>query len=478
MRHKFFIAVFILAIGIKRASSQNNDTVLSLKQCIDLALNNNLPVKQAGMDMESAEVNLKQAKANLLPDLNGNFNYGFNQGRTVDPITNGYINQHLTSSNAGLNSGIVLFNGLRLQNLIKQNKYSYEASKMDWQQTKDNLTLNVILAYLQVLNNEDLLDITKGQLEVIKKQVQRTEVLAKEGAIGSYQLTDLKGQQNSEEMAIINQENNVKQLRLALCQLMNIEYNSSIQLERDNTGSETLLSKYPSSSAEVFQSALDNFSAVKANNLRIKSTEKSIGVARSGYFPGIFFNANMSTSYSNLAQRFFPTSLVEVPTGDYVIINGNQNPVLTKMQNYTSQKIGYTRQFSNNLGTFAGFSMTIPLFNNFQVRNQVKQAKIRLKSSQLQSAVTNLQLQRDIEDAWLNMDASFDRYRVLLEQNQNYEESFRSAEIRFNNGVINAYEYLVAKNNLDQAKINLSQVKYEYIFRTKLLDFYSGKQLW
>lgn len=476
MKKKFFITTCILFIIIQSATAQNN--VYSLRQCVELALNNNITVKQEGLKVETAEVGLKQAKANLLPDLNGDFSYGFNKGRNVDPITNSYINQELTSSGVNLSSGIIIFNGLRLQNLIKQNKYTHEASKMDWQQIKDNFTLNVILAYLQVLSNEDMLDIAKGRLEVSSKQVERMEVLVKEGSAGNYQLTDLKGQQADESISIITRENQLKQSKLDLSRLMNIDYDPDMKLDRSSIETGNIISLYPTSSADVFKSALENLALVKANDLKIKSAERAVNVAKGNYYPSLSFYANLGSSYSSLAEKLNATNITEVSTGEYVIINGNQNPVLKQQQNYSSEKVRYFNQLSNNRGTFAGITMQIPLFNNFVVRNQVKLAKINLKNSEFTSENTNLELKRDIEETWLSMDASFNRYKALLGQELNYQESFRAAEIRFNTGVINAYEYLIAKNNLDQARINLAQMKYDYIFRTKLLDFYSGKQLW
>jgi outer membrane protein len=467
---KKVIAIVLIAFVSVSVKGQS----FTLKQCIEYALNHNLPVQQGELRMEAAEVNYKQAKANLLPNLNGNAGYGFNQGRNVDPITNSYINRQLTSSDVRLSSGIILFNGLRLQNLIKQTKYSYEASKMDWQQVKDNLTLNVILAYLQVLNNEDALSIAKNQLEVTKKQVERTQVLANEGAVGNYQLTDLRGQQANEEINIINIENNIQQSKLSLSQLMNLDYNPAMELVRTNNDS--LVMNYAMSAKEVTESSLENLALVKANELKIKSAEKTVKAASGNFYPTLSFNANMGSSYSSLARSLSATGQTEIATGDYVIINSTQNPVLRRQENYAASKVGYTTQLDNNRGTFAGFNLSIPLFNNFRVRNQVKLARIDKKNTELQSAITKLELKQSIEQEWLNMSSAFGRYKILLQQEKDFAESFRSAEIRFANGVINTYEFLVAKNNLDRTRANLTQAKYDYLFRTRLLDFYAGKQ--
>ena len=471
MRSRILNVVFLLMVI--EVSSQNGK--MTLKQCIETALTNNIEVKQAGLQADAAEVNLSQAKANRLPDLNGNFGYGFNQGRNVDPLTNSYINQQLTSSNVGLSSGVILFNGMRLQNLIKQNSLTHEASKMDLQQSKDNLTLNVILAYLQVLSNEDILTTAKAQADVTKKQVERMDVLVKEGAMANYLLADLKGQLGNEEISIISSENALQQSKLALCQLMNIDYNSGLQLEK--TDIEFPSSKYANNAADVYQTSLQNLALIKANELRIQSAEKGIKVSQSGFYPTLSLGANLGSSYSSLAQTLTPTTVTQEQTGSYVIISGNQNPVLRQQQNFSASKTGYTKQLNNNLGTFVGFNLQVPLFNSFQTKNRIKLSKINLSNTKLEADNAKIQLKQNIETAHLNMTTSFDRYKVLTEQVKNFEESFRAAEVRFNSGVINSAEYLISKNNLDRTKINLAQSKYEYLFRTKLLDYFQGKQV-
>ena len=464
------VLFFIVATFSVQLYSQDNK--MSLKQCIETGINNNIEVKQSGLQTEVAAINHQQAKSDLLPNLNGSFEYGFNKGRNVDPLTNSYINQQLKSSNIGLSSGVILFNGMRLQNLIKQNSLTYEASKMDLQQSKDNLTLNIILAYLQVLSNEDILVISKGQAEVTKKQVERMNVMVKEGAAGNYLLADLKGQLATEEISIINSANALEQVKLNLCQLMNIDYNPKLQLERDEAA--LSVTGYTTSSSDIYSTALQQFARIRANELRIKSAEKALKVSRSGFYPTISLNGNLYSSYSSLAETLTPTTTNEVPTGSYVVINGVQNPVLQQQQNYSSAKTAYPKQLNNNIGTYVGFNMRVPLFNSFQSRNQVRIADISLKNTVFESENSKTQLKREIEQAHLNMTASYDRYKVLAEQVKDFEESFRAAEVRFETGVINSSEYLISKNNLDRTKINLTQARYEYVFRTRMLDYFQG----
>ena len=464
-----YICLLVLLVSNLFASAQQ----LSLKQCIDTALKNNILVQQIGLQKQSAEINKQQAKMNLLPNVNGNWNYGFNFGRNVDPITNTFTTNQLSSSNVSASAGVVLFNGMRLQNLIQQTNFSYRAAEMDYKQGQDNLILNVILAYMQVIVGEDVLAVSKAQLLVTKKQIERMEVLVKEGSAGNFQLTDIKGQMANEEINIINLENSLQQSKLILCQLMNVNYDAAISLQRDAI----LLNDavYTQSSPEVIAAAFQYMALVKANEYRVKSAEKNIQVAKGVLYPTLSLSGAAGSSYSSLFNLFIPTGVTEINTGSYIKTGVMRTPVFAEQQNFNTSKVGYLTQMENNLGFFTGLSLQIPLFNNLQARNRIKLAKISFKNTQLDAENINYQLKQTIEQAWLNMNASFRRYKALEEQLSNFEESFRAAIVRFETGVINAAEFLIAKNNVDRSKINLLQSKYEYTFRTKLLDFYQGK---
>src|SRR5712675_1456942 len=227
---------------------------LTLRQCVETALTNNFDIQQNGLLMQTAEVNWKQSKLNLLPDLNGSASHGLSQGRSIDPFTNSYINEQYNFANYGLSSGVILFQGLAAQNLIKQNGLSYQASKMDWQQAKDNATINIILAYLQVLSNEDLLVQAQNQAGYSQKQVERLEILNKEGAVAPSELSDLRGQYANDQLAIINSKNSLETSKISLSQLMNIPYDKNMELEKISP--ESLTEKYESTSENIYQTAL------------------------------------------------------------------------------------------------------------------------------------------------------------------------------------------------------------------------------
>lgn len=465
------IMVFLLLSLVIKVSGQNS--VLSLKQCVEVALENSIPVKQMELMSETARADWTKAKANLLPDLNGNWGYGWNQGRAIDPFTNTYIDQQFNSSGAGINAGFTLFSGLQLQLLIRQMGYAYQASELEWQQSKDKLTLDVILAYLTVLNLEDSWTIIKEQAAVTQKNVERLSILVEKGAIGTYQLTDMKGQSASDELSIINTFNALQNAKLNLAQLMNIPFNPDMQLERINETE--LLELYPSDASMVYAVALKNLAQVKAADLRLQSSEKAVQVARASSYPTIRLNGILNTNYSSISHTLLPTTIVELETGYYVQLNGDKTPVFTQHQNYDSRKISYNKQFKNNVGTYFGFSVSVPIFNNLQTATAIKKAKLAAKNAAYEADYTKLVLRQSIEKAHQDMTGAYERYKILQQQVMNYKESFRAAEVRFELGNIVSTEYLLTKNNYDKARLNLTQTWYEYIFRTRILDFYQGK---
>ncbi|PWU03652.1 MAG: TolC family protein [Bacteroidetes bacterium] len=470
--------IFAIAMGMQGFSQDNPVPAgpLSLQQCVEIALKNNIPLQQNTLLIDAAKGNLDQAKASLLPNLNGNWGYNWNTGRTIDPFTNGYIDQKYSSSSAGLNSGIILSQGLQLQNAIKQTSYAYQATKEENQQQKDNLTLNVIMYYLMVLNSEDLLEISKEQSTVTQGQVDRTKILVDEGQVGSYQLSDLKGQLAGEQMTIVNNQVALETAKLNLCQAMNIPYTKDLKLQRLDDAS--LLEIYGASSDQVYNAALTSLAQVKAVDLRAKSAQKGLAYAKGGYFPQLSLNGGLSTNYSSIASISNPTTTSEISTGDYVYDAGVKNPVLRQQQNYSNEIISYGSQFKNNVGTYVGFYLSVPIFNNLRVRNRVIQARVIERTADLEAKNTRLVLKQSVEQAHQNMESAYERLKISNEQVLQFQESFRSAEIRFNEGTIVSTDYLIVKNSLDRAKVNLAQTRYEYIFRTKILDFYQGKQLW
>ena len=336
---------------------------------------------------------------------------------------------------------MVLFNGFNLQNTVKQFATAYDASRMEWQQAKDNLTMNVMLAYLVVLNSEDQLAAAIKQREVSQTQLDRLEVLDKQGAISPSQVSDIKGQLMNDELNILNLRNTLETAKLALTQLMNVPYQKTMVLERINA--DEFLTTYGLTSSEVYQTALQQFSQVKSVELRRKSSEYALKAARGRLFPIVSMDGNVQTNYSSVAMD-------------------------------ASGKIPYKDQLGNNMFYTLNLGLRIPLFSNLRARNNIKLADIAVRNSQLVEENTKLQLRQQIEQAHLNMTNAYDRYKALADQVMAYNTSFKAAEARLTAGVGTTVDYIIAKANLDRASIALISSKYDFVLRKKILDYFQN----
>jgi outer membrane protein len=419
---------------------------LSLQECVQTAIEKNPGVKQSDFEMQRAAVSWRQSKADLLPNISGDINHTLNQGRSIDPSTNGYVNQQNTTGSYSLGASVTLFNGLRLLNNLKSSQFAYEASKMELQQGRDQLMLDVILAYLQILTSTDLLQQANKQVEVTRKQVERLELMNQEGAIKPSDLSDMKGQLADNKLSIINNQNSLNSARLSLSQLMNVPYNKDLEVERLRADQVTM--NYSTTPDSIFNIALERLAFIKAADLRTKSAEKAVQAARGNLFPSVGLGAGFYTPYSSTAR------------------------------DTSAQKIAYYDQLSNNYRTNVGIGINIPIFNNFRFRNRIALAKIDLQSASFTAQTRQVQLKQAIERDYFNMTAARNKYEALVEQVTAYTESFRAAEVRFNAGASTSVDYLIAKNNLDRANLNLIIARYDYVLRTKILDFYLGKPLW
>lgn len=472
MKAKVLLCAFTVISGV-HLFAQNNTSKLTLQACLDIAMANNMTVKQSELLEQNAKLNFGQAKNNRLPNVSAEINYGINNGRSIDPFTNAYNNQRLSSSNAGLAASVPVFKGFQNQHSIQQASLTYQATKMEQQQEKDNLTLNVILTFLQWMNDEDVLALTKKQIAVTGKQVERLEILNKEGAIAPAVLYDMKGQYATDQLAVINAARSLEQSKLSLSQYLNIPYSKDMQIDRE--GFDMTIAMYDATADQVYTAALEKLAMVKAADLRTKAAGRSVKVAAAAFYPTLSLFGQLGTNYSSAAKKSIFTGVTDVVTSDYVVVNGNNSPVISKQNNYNSQKINFFNQYNSNLNTYFGVSLQVPLFSAFKTKTNVRLAKLEEKRNSYVAENTRVQLRQAIEQAHLNMTTAFDKYKILSDQVLSFGESFRAAEIRFNLGALNSVEYLIVKNNLDRTNINLTIARYEYLLRTRVLDFYQGK---
>lgn len=477
MRFSKYILTLLFLAGSILAHAQQTDTskLLTLQKCLDIAVKNNLQVKQSGLAAASAHIDLAQAKENLLPSIGANANRNLSQGRGINSVTNTYVNQSQTNDSYNLNGGMTLFNGFALQNAIKAASLAFQAGKMDFQSAKDVVTVNVITGYLAILDNQEILNATKSQLAVQKETVDRMETLEKQGANkAASDLTDAKGQLASNQVQIVNAQNALDAAKLNLYQLMNIPYKPDTDFQSLNA--EELTGSYGSNPDQIYETALQQLAAVKAATLRRQSAEKTVSSVKGLLLPSLTLNGGLFTTYSSTATK--STFIDSVSTGvKGLYANGpaGKESIISTQANNSTQNISYGDQFKNNYGTYLQLGITIPIFTNRIKYNNVAKAKINLLSYQNIEENTKVQLKQNVEQAYYNMMAAYKKYQALTEQVKAYTESYRIYKLRFDAGVLTSVDFIIAKNNMDSANLNLISARYDYFIDSKILDYYQGK---
>jgi outer membrane protein len=324
-----------------------------------------------------------------------------------------------------------------------------------------------------VLNSEDQLTQAKTQADVSKNQADRLEILNKDGAVTPSQLYDLKGQLATDQIAVIDAKNTLDLAKLNLLQLMSVPYNKDVKLQRQLA--DQLPIQYNENANQIYDKALDELAYVKAATLRRQSAEKEVQVAKGTLLPTLALSGSLGTNYSSAASKSVFADSSVVPTNQFVNTPTGRQSVYAVQQNYNNSNIGYGDQFKNNYGTSVSLGLSIPILNFFQNKNKIALAKLDLRNAQYIEQDNRIQLRQNVDQAYVNMASAFERYKLLVGQVNAFGESFRIAYIRFDSGVLTSVDFLVVKGNLDRAKTSLISARYDYLIRTKILDYYQGR---
>ncbi|WP_296618266.1 TolC family protein [Marivirga sp.] len=472
---RIFIVITFLSIGFSSFGQEK----WSLQKCVDYALENNLQVKQSELDVENAEINLFGSKMSNLPGVNGSLGLNTSTGRSIDPFTNTIIDRGINSQNAGLNASLPLFDGGQRYNSIKRDQFGQLAAKKDLESVENDITLNVVTFYTNILFNKELLETAKLRLETTESQENRVAKQVEMGALAQADLLQIRQQKANDELEVVRAENNLDISYLLLKQALQIPADQAFDIEIPVLPEPTV-SELMESSSNVYKYALQNQPVIKAAEYRKEGAVKGIGVARSGYYPSLSLNAGIGTNYSNAAPEQFPVLGSEniTITRPIGVVENTGELVITQQEvpsEFTENT--YWNQLDFNQRRFVGLSLNIPIFNRFQVKNNVQQAIIRHKRTEYQLTSAKNQLQQTIEQAYLDVKAAAKSYEALKNSFEASELSFNNAEQRIEFGAIDAVQFTQIKNDFERVKSDLIRAKYDYIFKLKVLDFYQGKPL-
>ncbi len=411
---------------------------LSLKECVDIAIKNNLTYRESQIMGESANVELARAKSQIYPRIGFGTGQDVRVGRSIDRFTNAYIEQVYTTNYFGLQASMPIFNGFQIQNQVRQNQLLRDAGAKNIEAVKNRTIIGIIQAYLQVLASQELLEVSKQQVETAKLQVERVNKQVAAGVVGQTELFQVQSQLVNDEFSLVTAQNNNKAARLTLFQLMNQSSNNTANFESLKDDALQYIADNQTIES-IFEQAVNNFPEIKAGEIRLKSFDSQLKATQAFNLPQISLSGNYGTFYSSS----------------------------NKSENYFTQ-INGTRSGSLSL------DISIPILGRLQNAPRVSAVKIQQQLSQNQLNVAKLQLRQAIEQSYQLLTAAADRYKVANNQVNILDQNIKAVESRINAGTVNYLEYMLAKTNFDRAKSNLVQAKYEFLLQKKILDFYKN----
>lgn len=468
IRKSIGFSIVMLALGFSLAAQQP----WSLEKCIQYAMENNIQIKQSVLNTEYNENLLKQSKLGQIPNLSGSMNYTYSWGRVLDQTTYRYTdNQQVNSTSLGLTSYTNLFNGLQVRNTIKQNELNLMASYEDVQKVKNDISLNIAAAYLTIMFNQELVTVTQGQMEITGQQVERSQKMVDAGKVAMGNFLEIQAQYASEELNLVNAENQLYISLLNLQQILDLPYDTAFSVdipELEDPDDNPLVID----AAEVYQTAEQIMPEIKSAELNTKSAEKGLSIAKGGRSPQLYLSANYNSGYSDLRQQVVETGapqqipLGETMSGEPVVSYPQEIPVYGAYP--------YFNQMRDNTSAGVGLGLSIPIFNGWNVNTSIANARIMHENAKLDLQSKKLTLYATIQQSYADAMAALKKFKATQKALASMEESFKYTEKKYEVGLVNTVDYNMSKNQLISTQSDLLQAKYDFIFRTKILNFYQG----
>lgn len=440
-------AIGFLSLGL--SFSADAQEVLTIQQAIERMLQNNLNIKRAMLSVSSSEVSLQQSKAALYPSLNGSVDQGLNFGRSLNGATNQLITQNFYSGSGSLNASVDVFGGFAKINQIRQNKILLEAGNSNLDKTKNDLILQVVTSYFQVVYNVELLKASKEQLTVAQQTQERETALLDAGNKTIADISQAKAQVATAELNVTNAQNQLTISYLTLSQLMEMRSDSDNYTVVAPTIQEIATARKSYNINDVYNSSLALFPDIKLAHLNTEAAEKGIAIAKGSLLPSITLGGGVGSRYSYVLGA----SIVSAPDPHF------------------------SDQISNNLYQSIGLSMRIPIFNGLIARSNVKKAKINYEDYKLQESLTKNTLNKVIAQAIADLRAADSRYSSTQNTFNAQKDAFNVIEQRYNVGLVNSLDYNTSRTNMNKAETDFIQAKYDLLFRSKVIDYYLGKQI-
>ena len=415
----------------------------TLRECVDQALEKNITIQQNKLNLELAKKDVAIAKGNFLPNLNANTGGNLNFGTGFDPVSQDRVNTSFFGGSMGVSSGINVFNGYRNTNTYKQAQLGVESSMLDLKKIENDVSLFVVNGFLNVLFAKENLNASRTQYEISKKQIEAARSRFKAGVIAKGELLNTESTAASNQQNVITQENALDLALLNLAQLIQVPV-ETFDVASIDVGNPSANLFYKNSST-VYNKSLGRMPEIKRAKLAIENADLNIEISKSFFLPSVTASAGLSTNYG---------------------FNLNLPPGVSNS--------GFFDQLNDNFGYGAGFNVSVPIFNRYQTRNRVAQSVINKEIFETRLESEKLALKQTIEQAFLDVKTALKTFEAAKISLEAQDEAFKNAQERYNYGDMTLFDFEQVRTRLVNAQAALIRSKYDYVFKTKVLQFYSG----
>jgi outer membrane protein len=435
------IIIILLLFGVLAQAQNKKWTLL---ECVNYALENNISIQQSELDVDLADIDKNQAVSNFLPNLNSNASYNINTGANINPATNQFENTTFRSANGGISSGINIFSGFSNWKTLQRAKINKIASEYRLDKMKDDISLFVANSFLQILANREQLKVLQSQNEVTKENLKNTQDLVDAGVLPQGDLLELRATDATQAQQIIAAENALFLSKFGLAQILQLKDYENFDIVDDDYGlvASDILEKQP---GEIAEKAKEEINDVKIAETNFELAQKDLELARASYFPTISGFVGYNTRWAS-----------------------------TQINPFTGEDITFIDQLYLFDGTSVGVQLNVPIFNRFNVRNNVKRSKVQVERLKYQLEQAELDLESTVYQAFNDAKNSRKTYEAALQTEEARRLAFEYAKERYDVGLSNSFDFNQSRTAYENAQSDVVRTKYDYIFRLKILEFYFG----
>jgi outer membrane protein len=472
---KSVVFIFITLLLFNKSIAQ---TPWTLQQCIDYAIKNNITIKQSELNVKLNSLQEQQNKWAQYPNLNADFNNGVSFGRSVDPTSNQFINQGYYFNGLNVGTNVLLFGWFQKKYAVQQSALETHASIEQYKQLQNDVSLNIATAYLRILLAREQIKVAQIQLQADLEQYRQTAIRVAAGQLPELNVAQMQAQVATDSSTLIGVMAEANQSVLDLKAILNMDMQNYLDIVTPNFDDPSVVNVLAYSNAEeIYNIAVTRQNTIAYNGFKIKSAEKQIQIAQANKYPQVNLSWNAGTNYaSSYKEPGSTTYLGEVPLGSFQI--GDSTIQVTRPDYKVNlNNIPYFKQYGNNFRQSLTVGASIPIFNGYANKINIERAKINLQNMQYIDLQGRQKLQQDIYRAFTDATNTLQKHIAAIRNEQTAKRALELGTKRFLIGMSTTLEYTTLQNNYSRAKANTLSMQYDYIFKTKILDYYAGKNI-